>query len=93
MTVQVTSRNASVMPLVARAMHDYETYAIRMVYTDRNGSATRRVVSPYRWIGDARFSALCLCKEDIREFELAKCSQVELVDANDILAPVPLEQL
>lgn len=91
MTIQVTSRNASIMPLVAIAMHDYDSYVLRLVYEDSKGVKTRRVVSPYHWVGEDRFHALCLCKEDLRLFELRKCSEVELVDANDVLAPVPLE--
>ena len=75
---------------ISLAMHSPDQLVIEMRYTDRNGAATRRTVSPIRWIGGDVFQALCLCREEPRQFVLDRCRAVTLRAASDVLMPVEI---
>lgn len=80
----------SVMKSLVLSMNAPDDHVIRMQYTDKAGVVTERTVSPIRFIGQTAMMALCLSREEPRRFELDKCSQIELVDANDVLMPVEI---
>ncbi len=59
-------------------------------YCDAKGAKTRRVVSPIRFLGQDRFLALCLSREEPRQFYLERCQNVRLARAADYLMPVAM---
>jgi predicted DNA-binding transcriptional regulator YafY len=74
-------------------MQDPDGWAIRVRYEDKSGSVTDRMVSPIRFVGDEAFLALCLCREEPRRFELARCKAFRLVRAVDVLMPVAIVEI
>jgi len=81
------------MAMVQKAMVAPDDFVLRMVYKDRAGTITERMVSPIRFLDARSMLALCLCREFPRRFELERCSSIEVVDANDVLMPVEIKQL
>ena len=77
--------------ILRRAMLDSETFVVEMVYSDSKGKLTRRIVSPIRFVGSDRFLALCLCREEPRQFYLSRCDQVRLIPAAEVIMPVPMQ--
>lgn len=76
--------------IINRAMMCPDDQAIAFDYTDSKGATSRRVASPIRFLSSDRFLALCLCREEPRQFYLQRCLNMELVPASEILMPVPL---
>lgn len=85
--------NRQQMAMVQKAMVAPDDFVLRMVYRDRAGTITERMVSPIRFLDARSMLALCLCRENPRRFELERCSSIEVVDANDVLMPVEIKQL
>jgi hypothetical protein len=52
--------------------------------------ATHRVVSPIRFLGRDRFLALCLSREEPRQFYLDRCRNMRPAQAADFLMPVSM---
>jgi len=48
------------------------------------------VVSPIRFLGKGRFLALCLSREEPRQFYLERCTNVRLELAANFLMPVEM---
>ncbi len=76
--------------LVRRAMHQPDDFVIEFDYRDSKGVTTHRVVSPIRFLGGERFLALCLSREEPRQFYLERCQNVRLEQAADFLMPVAM---
>jgi predicted DNA-binding transcriptional regulator YafY len=76
--------------IINRAMHQCDDLVIEFDYTDAKGVATHRVVSPIRFLGGDRFLALCLSREEPRQFYLERCRNVRLAQAADFLMPVAM---
>ena len=76
--------------LICRAMHQCDDLVVEFDYTDAKGVATHRVVSPIRFLGGDRFLALCLSREEPRQFYLNRCQNVRLARAADFLMPVAM---
>jgi predicted DNA-binding transcriptional regulator YafY len=76
-----------------RAMMDADTFVVELTYRDSKGQRTRRVVSPIRFVGDDRMLALCLCREEPRQFYLSRCEDVRLIPAAEVIMPVPMRPL
>jgi predicted DNA-binding transcriptional regulator YafY len=76
--------------LIHRAMHQSDDLVVTFDYTDVKGVATHRVVSPIRFLGPNRFLALCLSREEPRQFYLERCRNVRLARATDFLMPVAM---
>ena len=70
-----------------------DTYVIEMEYDDARGNRTRRVVSPIRFMGSYRFLGLCLCREQPRQFQLARCRNVRLIPAHEVSMPMPMQSM
>lgn len=79
--------------VLRRAMLDSETFVVEMVYSDSKGNRTRRIVSPIRFVGADRFLALCLCREEPRQFYLSRCEDVRLIPAAEVIMPMPMESI
>jgi predicted DNA-binding transcriptional regulator YafY len=59
-------------------------------YCDAKGATTQRVVSPIRFLGQDRFLAMCLSREEPRQFYLERCRNMRLAPAADFLMPVAM---
>ncbi|WP_198953692.1 hypothetical protein [Rhodopirellula sp. MGV] len=77
--------------ILRRAMIDSETFVVELEYADAKGNLTRRIVSPIRFVGNDRVLALCLCREEPRQFYLSRCSNVRLLPAVEVIMPVPMQ--
>ncbi len=75
---------------VYRAMRQPDDLVVFFDYTDSKGMESRRVASPIRFLSQNRFLALCLCREEPRQFYLDRCRNVRLGLASDVLMPVPM---
>tara|TARA_R100000808_G_C2134347_1_gene142895 strand:+ start:467 stop:784 length:318 start_codon:yes stop_codon:yes gene_type:complete len=76
---------------IARAIEDPDRWAIRITYIRSDNKTTNRIVSPVRYY-KANLQALCLGREQMRNFALDGILSVELVDARDCLMPEPIEK-
>lgn len=76
--------------LIRRAMHQPDDLIVEFDYRDSQGAATHRVVSPIRFLGDDRFLALCLSREEPRQFHIARCRNAKVGSAANVLMPVPM---
>ena len=85
---RVTNRVAG---LVSRVMQQTDDLVIVLEYSGKDGSVTRRVLSPIRFIGADRFLALCLSREEPRQFYLSHCRNVRVDLAANYLMPVELQ--
>jgi predicted DNA-binding transcriptional regulator YafY len=76
--------------VIYRAMHQSDDLVVTFDYCDARGILTHRVVSPIRFLGKDRFLALCLSREEPRQFYLERCRNVRLAPAGEFLMPVEL---
>ncbi len=76
--------------VLRRAMQDPEKWVISLEYVDSKGVVTKRLVSPIRFLSSRRFLALCLCREEPRQFYLERCQNVELTPADQVMMPVAM---
>lgn len=76
--------------LIYRAIHQPDNLVITFDYRNAKGVETRRVVSPIRFVAEDRFLALCLSREEPRQFYLDRCRNVRLAKAADFLMPVAM---
>jgi predicted DNA-binding transcriptional regulator YafY len=77
--------------IVHKAMLAPDDYVLELDYTDKSGCVTRRTVSPIRALDKDRFLALCLCRQEPRQFYFERCANPRLVDAHDVLMPVEMK--
>ncbi len=73
-----------------RAMHDSDRFVIELNYCDSKGGVTHRVISPIRFLPGNRLLALCLCREEPRQFHLSRCSNVKLRRAEEFVMPLAM---
>lgn len=76
--------------LINTAIHRSDEFVVTLDYTDAKGERTRRVVSPIRFVGENRFLALCLSRCEPRQFQLERCSNMNLRRAEEFVMPVPI---
>ncbi len=76
--------------LIQRALRQADDLVLVFDYCDSKGIATRRVVSPIRFLASDRFLALCLSREEPRQFYLDRCQNLQLALAANFVMPVPL---
>ena len=77
--------------LIYRAMCQQDDLVLVFDYVDSKGLKSRRIVSPVRFLGSDRFLGLCLSREEPRQFQLSRCSQVRIDQANNYVMPVVME--
>ncbi|MCE3015406.1 MAG: hypothetical protein ACK56W_09275 [Pirellula sp.] len=85
--VMTGSRNAL---LIRRVMQQSDDLVLVFDYRGKDGFVTRRVVSPIRFASENRFLALCLSREEPRQFYLDRCSNIRVDLANNYVMPVEL---
>lgn len=71
-------------------MQDSDNLVVTMDYVDSKGVSSHRVVSPIRFLGGNRFLALCLCREEPRQFYLDRCRNVALMNAAEVMMPLAI---
>jgi predicted DNA-binding transcriptional regulator YafY len=79
--------------IIQRAMRQPDDFVLVLEYLDKDGSKTRRVVSPIRFLGTDRFLALCLAREEPRQFYFSRCKSARIDLAIQYVMPVSLETL
>jgi predicted DNA-binding transcriptional regulator YafY len=72
-------------------MQQSDDLVIVFEYCGKDGSITRRVVSPIRFVASDRFLGLCLSREEPRQFHLSQCRNVRVDLAMNYTMPVELE--
>lgn len=83
----------SPMQMLRTAMLDSDAWVIEMQYSDTKGKKTRRTISPIRFTGADRLLGLCLCREEPRQFHLARCTHFRLIPADEVIMPVEMVEL
>ncbi len=76
--------------IIQTAMRCPDDLVVWFDYIDAKGVESRRVVSPVRFLSQNRFLALCLCREEPRQFYLERCRNIRLGRASDVLMPMPI---
>ena len=76
--------------LIQRAIRHSDELVLVFDYRDAKGAVTRRVVSPVRLIKGERLLALCLSREEPRQFYLNRCENIHLDWAANFVMPVPM---
>ena len=91
-STSVTSQQKAldITRLLRRAMANPDDFVIEMEYADSKGNVTQRTISPIRFVGSDRVLALCLCREEPRQFYLNRCNQIRLKRANEVLMPIEI---
>ena len=75
---------------ISRATEDPDHWAIRITYVRSDNTTTSRIVSPIRYY-KGNLQALCLGREQMRNFSVDRIISVELVPSHDCLMPEPVE--
>ncbi len=86
----VAQSSLEITRLLRRAMANPDELVVEMEYSDSKGAVTRRTISPIRFVGSERVLALCLCREEPRQFYLNRCSGLRLLSADSVLMPVAM---
>ncbi len=79
--------------LIERVMQQTDDLVLVLDYEGKDGSRTRRVVSPIRFVAENRFLALCLSREEPRQFYLDRCSNVRVGLSGNYVMPVEIQTL
>lgn len=74
--------------LLQRSMASHDDLVVEFSYRDAKGAESRRVASPIRFVGGDRFLALCLTREEPRQFYLNRCESMVIKQASDYVMPV-----
>jgi len=85
--------NNRVSKLIERVMQQTDDLVLVLDYEGKDGSRTRRVVSPIRFVAHNRFLALCLSREEPRQFYLDRCSNVRVGLAGNYVMPVEIQTI
>jgi len=78
--------------LLLRVMQQSDDLVIVFDYSDAKGLTSRRVVSPYRFLGETHFLGLCLTREEPRQFQVSRCQNVRVDLAMNYVMPVVFSQ-
>jgi len=74
--------------LLLRVMQQSDDLVVVFDYCDAKGLTSRRVVSPYRFLGETHFLGLCLTREEPRQFQVSRCQNVRVDLAMNYVMPV-----
>ncbi|QDV66219.1 hypothetical protein Mal65_53950 [Crateriforma conspicua] len=81
----MTERELKQMRSLLMKASDPDRYAARIQYIDADGKVTDRIVSPIRMTTPTTVRALCLHRQEVRQFCLASIRTIELVPAHEVL--------
>ncbi|MCS7465829.1 WYL domain-containing protein [Stieleria sp. ICT_E10.1] len=86
-------RHQTLPQKLSLVMRDPDHWVCRIIYQDRTGKRTARLVSPIRWTTENQnLLALCISREERRQFAIAGIQSVELVASSDVLMGSPSPQ-
>jgi predicted DNA-binding transcriptional regulator YafY len=77
---------------VLRQSMDADRYACKVRYVDGKGVETERVVSPIRFVGESRVLAMCMGRQECRQFRVNRFRSVVRINASDVLMPETLTE-
>lgn len=83
----------NVVGLVGRVMQQSDDLVVVFEYSAADGTTTRRVVSPIRFLDGNRFLGLCLSREEPRQFHINRCRNVRVDLAMNYVMPVEMVEL
>lgn len=83
----------NVVGLVGRVMQQSDDLVVVFEYSAADGTTTRRVVSPIRFLDKNRFLGLCLSREEPRQFHISRCRNVRVDLAMNYVMPVEMVEL
>lgn len=86
-----TAQPPDIRDTINQGMRDSSQWVVKLIYRDRSGKITIRTVSPIRWLDAKSFLALCLCRQEPREFKLRRCIAAQLIPEHEVLMPVRLD--
>lgn len=78
----------AIKSMIARTIQQAEDLVLVFEYTDAQGTVSRRVVSPFRFVGQDSFLGLCLTKEEPRRFSISKCRDLKIGFASNYTMPL-----
>jgi predicted DNA-binding transcriptional regulator YafY len=78
--------------IINRARRDPDRWVVRIAYRDAKGCVTVRVISPIRWVSRYTILALCLGRQEPRQFDLRRIGAAELVPAADVVMGIEEDQ-
>ena len=78
------------LQIINKSMQCYDDWVIEFTYRDSKGVESKRVVSPIRFVDANRFLALCLSREEPRQFRMDRCNNVTLKPAWDYVMPLAI---
>ena len=79
---------------ILREAFDDDKFVCRIKYRDKNDNETDRVISPIRFANDQskHVLALCLGREETRQFAVDRILSIELVKANEAQMPEEINE-
>lgn len=79
-------REPSPRQKLSRAMRDPDHWVCRIVYQDRDDKFTSRLISPVRFTANDRcVLALCIGRQENRQFLVSRIKSVAMVNAAEVL--------
>jgi hypothetical protein len=76
----------SVRQILSRSIRDSDNWACRILYRDAGGIETVRTISPVRFTNNDRtVLALCIGRQENRQFSIRNIVDIQLVDASTVL--------
>lgn len=79
-------REPSPRQKLVRAMRDADRWVCRIVYQDTKGRFTQRTISPIRFTAEDRcVLALCIGRQESRQFTVSRIKSIALVNAATVL--------
>lgn len=90
---QYAIRLARTRRMVAVALQSGDTFCLRFHYTDSKQQESIRIVSPIRFDGQHHFLGMCMGREEVRKFDLARIEQIAMVLSADVMAGEPVQEI
>lgn len=91
--VHIGELNLRTYKLSLIAYNDPAQWVLNITYLDRNGTVTKRAVSPVGYQGQESLLAICLGRLEVRRFRFARIMRAQLQLTADVLAPEQIEEL
>ncbi len=79
--------------MVAVALQAGDMFCLRFHYTDSKQQESIRIVSPMRFDGQHHFLGLCMGREEVRKFDLARIEHIAMVLSADVMAGEPVQEI
>ena len=75
-------------------MKNPDNFVMQIIYESSKGETTKRVISPVKYGPNKEtIFALCLAREEVRQFRLDGIRFVRVINANKVLMPIQIENV